>query len=94
MHKEHTMNKHDTRLVDKDDPKTSATVIREIKKTTSDATDKHETFVVTHEPINLKEKLALKKKAAAPQPQDLTDESSEVIDAEYTDKDADGLGLQ
>ncbi len=82
------MTQHDIRLIDKDDPQTSTAIIKEIKKSTPDAGDKHETFVVTHEAINLKAKLSLKKKNSALQSSGQADENNE----EYTDKDTDGLG--
>jgi len=83
------MTQHDIRLIDKDDPQTSAAIIKEIKKSTPDAEDKYETFVVTHEAINLKAKLTLKKRNSALQSSDQADENS----SEFTDKDDDGLGL-
>ena len=83
------MTQHDIRLIDKDDPQTSTAIIKEIKKSTPNAGDKYETFVVTHEAINLKAKLTLKKRTPALQSSDHADEN----DKEYTDKDADGLGL-
>ncbi len=87
------MNQHDIRLIDKDDPKTPTAIIKEIKKATTDADDKYETFVVTHDPINLKSKLTLKKRAAALQSAAETNGDSEIIDEDYKDQDADGLGL-
>lgn len=83
------MTQHDIRLIDKDDPQTSTAIIKEIKKSTPDAEDKYETFVVTHEAINLKAKLTLKKRNSALQSSDQADENS----SEFTDKDDDGLGL-
>ena len=83
------MTQHDIRLIDKDDPQTSTAIIKEIKKSTPDAGDKYETFVVTHEAINLKAKLTLKNRNPALQSTGQADEN----DKEYTDKDHDGLGL-
>ncbi len=83
------MTQHDIRLIDKDDPQTSTTIIKEIKKSTPDAGDKYETFVVTHEAINLKAKLTLKNRNPALQSTSQADEN----DGKYTDKVDDGLGL-
>jgi hypothetical protein len=83
------MTQHDIRLIDKDDPQTSSAIIKEIKKSTPDAGDKYETFVVTHEAINLKAKLTLKKRNPALPSSGQADEN----DKEYTGKDVDGLGL-
>jgi len=83
------MTQHDIRLIDKDDPQTLTAIIKEIKKTTPDAGDKYETFVVTHEAINLKAKLTLKKRNHALQSSGQVDENDE----EYTNKNNDGLGL-
>lgn len=83
------MTQHDIRLIDKDDPQTSTAIIKEIKKSTSDAGDKYETFVVTHDAINLKAKLTLKKRTSDLQSSGQNDENNE----EYTDKDDDALGL-
>jgi hypothetical protein len=83
------MTQHDIRLIDKDDPQTSTAIIKEIKKATSDAGDKYETFVVTHEAINLKAKLTLKKRTSALPSSAQTDQNNE----EYTDNDDDGLGM-
>lgn len=87
------MNQYDVRLIDKDDPLTSTAIIKEIKQTTTDAVDKHETFIVTHEPINLKAKLALKKRLLVQKPCAQKDEDDEIIDEDYTDEDSDGLDL-
>jgi len=57
------MNQYDIRTVDSEDPNTPANVIKAMKSSITDADDKFETFDVTHEPINLKAKLAVKKKA-------------------------------
>jgi len=81
------MKEHDIRLVDMNDPNTPSQVLKEITKTASDATDKFETFVVTHEPINLKAKLAGKKRVSAPQPYVHVEEDEEIIDEDYTDDD-------
>ncbi len=83
------MTQHDIRLIDTDAPNTSTAIIKEIKKATTDAADKFETFVVTHEPIDLKAKLTLKKRLS--EPQDMSD--GETTGEDYTDQDADGLGL-
>ena len=93
IQKEYTMNQHDIRLFDKDDPQTAPGIIKEIKKATTDAGDKYETFVVTHEPINLKAKLAVKKRAPAPKPYLHVDEDEEIIDEDYTDDDDNGIDL-
>jgi hypothetical protein len=83
------MTQHDIRLIDTEDPQTSTAIIKEIKKSTPDAGDKYETFVVTHEAINLKAKLTLKKRTPALQSSAQADENDEA----HTDKDDDGLGL-
>ena len=83
------MTQHDIRLIDMDDPQTSTAIIKAIKKSTPDAGEKYETFVVTHEAINLKAKLTLKKRSPALQSSD----QANANDEEYTDKDDDGLGL-
>ncbi len=57
------MNQYDIRTVDRDDPNTSPADIKAMGKTISDADDKFETFVITHEPINLKAKLAIKQRS-------------------------------
>jgi len=87
------MNQYDLRLYDKNDPSTSPEILKEIKKATSDAGDKYDTFVVTHEPINLKTKLAVKKRTPALKPYVHVDEEEEIIDEDYTDEDDDGLDL-
>ena len=83
------MTQQDIRLIDTDDPQTSKAIIKEIKKSTPDAGDKYETFVVTHEAINLKTKLTLKNRTTALQSSGQADKN----DKEYTDKDHDELGL-
>jgi len=87
------MDQYDIRLIDKDDPRTAAGILKEIKKATTDATDMYETFIVTHEPINLKAKLALRKRMVVSQHQPLTNEDEEIIDDDYTDQDDDGIDL-
>ena len=87
------MTQHDIRLIDTDDPKTPAAIIKELRKLTTDASDKYETFVVTHEPIELKEKLNQKKRAAIQQSNTQTNDDEELSSEEYTDKDDDELGL-
>lgn len=87
------MNQHDIRIVDINDPNTASSVLKEITKSTSDSADKFETFTVTHEPINLKAKLAGKKKAAVPKAYVHVDEDEEIIDEDYTDEDDDGIDL-
>jgi hypothetical protein len=87
------MNQHDIRLFDKDDPQTAPGIIKEIKKATTDAGDKYETFVVTHEPINLKAKLAVKKRLPTPKPYLHVDDDEEIIDEDYTDDDDNGIDL-
>jgi hypothetical protein len=57
------MNQYDVRTFDRDDPNTPPAEIKAMGKTIADADDKYETFVITHEPINLKAKLALKKRS-------------------------------
>ena len=87
------MTQHDIRLIDTDDPKTSSAIIKEIKKTTTDASEKYETFVVTHEPIDLKEKLNQKKQAVSQQLNAQSNDEEALNAEEYTDKDDDELGL-
>jgi len=59
----------------------------------SDASDKFETLIVTHDAINLKEKLAIKKRMPAPKSFVHVEEDEEIIDEDYTDDDDDGLEL-
>jgi hypothetical protein len=72
------MNQYDIRTVDRDDPNTSPADIKAMGKTISDADDKFETFVITHEPINLKAKLAIKQRSANATPYTSV-EGAEVI---------------
>jgi len=65
------MTQYDIRFFDIEDPTTPPKMIKEMKKTVEDAADKAETFQVTHEPINLKAKLALKQRALAAKAQAL-----------------------
>ena len=85
------MKQHDIRLFDKDDPQTAPGIIKEIKKATTDAGDKHETFVVTHEAINLKAKLTLKKRNPVLQSSGQADENNEEF---FSPCCSDGLGLE
>lgn len=87
------MDQFDIRLFDKHNPNTPASIITALNKTISDATDKFETFVVTHDAINLKEKLAVKKRTPAPKSYVHVEEDEEIIDDDYTDDDDDGLEL-
>jgi hypothetical protein len=87
------MDQHDLRLFDKHDPNTPSDIIKAINREVSDATDKFETFVVTHEAIKLKEKLAVKKRMPAPKSYVHVEEDEEIIDEDYTDDDDDGLEL-
>ena len=59
---------YDVRTFDRDDPSTPTSEIKAMGKTIADADDKYETFVITHEPINLKAKLTLKKRAVNAMP--------------------------
>lgn len=93
MQKEHMMNQHDLRLYDIDDPKTTSDILKEIKKATTDASDKFETFIITHDPINLKAKLTIKKRVPAPKPYVHVNEDEEIIEEDYTDEADDGLDL-
>jgi hypothetical protein len=84
----------DIRLFDRDNPNTAPEILKEIKKSITDASDKFETFLVTHEPIKLKSKLAVRKKTTpskAYTPQ--VEAEEEIIDEDYTDDDDDGLDL-
>jgi hypothetical protein len=87
------MDHHDIRLFDTFDPNTPADIIKAMHKEVSDASDRYETFTVTHDPINLKEKLAVKKRMPAPKSYVHVEEDEEIIDEDYTDDDDDGLEL-
>ena len=82
------MNQYDIRTVDQDDPNTSKATIKAMKKTISDAEDTFETFVITHEPINLKAKLAIKQRSLNATPYTSV-EGGEVIN----DSGDDGIDL-
>jgi hypothetical protein len=88
-----TMDHHDIRLFDKHDPKTPPDIVKAMSKEVADASDKYETFTITHDPIKLKEKLAVKKRIPAPKAYVHVEEEEEIIDEDYTDDDDDGLEL-
>jgi hypothetical protein len=59
------MAHYDIRVYDIEDPKTTPEIIKEMQKNVSDAAEKAESFQVAHDPIGLKEKLAIKQRALA-----------------------------
>ena len=75
------MNQYDIRTVDRDDPNTSPADIKAMRKTISDADDKFETFVITHEPINLKAKLAIKQRSVNAAPYTSAEDGEVINDA-------------
>jgi hypothetical protein len=87
------MNQYDMRLYDKENPNTPPDIVKQITKETTDASDKFETFTVTHEPINLKAKLIIKKRTPVAKPNKHIEEEEEIIDEQYMDDDEDGLDL-
>ena len=64
------MTQYDIRVYDIEDPTTTPETIKEIQKSVEDAAEKAESFQVTHDPIDLKEKLAIKQRALAAKAQD------------------------
>ena len=84
------MNQYDIRTTDSEDPNTPQDIIKAVKKGISDASEKYETFEVTHEPINLKTKLALKKQAAAAKANALA-EQAQIATEEHTAENASAI---
>ncbi len=87
------MSQYDMRLHDKDNPNTPPDIVKQITRETIDASEKFETFTVTHEPINLKAKLIIKKRTPVSKLHAHVEDEEEIIDEQYMDDDEDGLGL-
>jgi hypothetical protein len=59
------MTHYDIRVYDIEDPKTTPEIIKKMRTTVADAAEKAESFQVTHDPIDLKEKLVIKQRTLA-----------------------------